>query len=90
MSVYRLVEVVGVLEVGSPQAMLEPDRSVGTNQHRNCASTTGGSGGTLFVDCDIRRYNDSVSAIPAAALHPVEGVEKRVCSSITGIGCVHT
>jgi len=88
--VYRLVEVVGIFEVGSPQAMLEPDRSVGTNQHRNSASTAGGSGGTLFVDCNICRYNDSVSAIPAATLHPVEGIEKRVCSSITGIGRIHT
>ena len=85
-----LVEVVGVLDVGTTETGLEGKRSVRANEHGNAASTTSGPGSALAVEGNVTSNDNGVAAVPRRGLDPVDGVEKSVGAAVAGVDSIHT
>ncbi len=81
----RLVKIVSVLDVGGSQTRLEDQRSIGSDEHRHAASTTGRPGVALFVERDVARDDNGIPAVPSRGLHPVNGIEDCVRSAVASI-----
>ena len=64
---------------------LEDQRSVGSDQTGESTGSTDGPSGSLGVDGDISSKDDGVPSVPALALDPVDGVEERSGTSVTGV-----
>lgn len=86
----RLVEVVGMGDVGAPETGLKDNGSIGSDEHGNTASSTGGTSITLLVESNVTSNNDGVSAIPAGGLYPVDAIEKSIGSAVAGVDGVDT
>lgn len=85
-----LVEVVGVLHERATQTGLNDDGGVGANQHGDAAGATGGAGVALGVKGNISSNDDSVTAVPAGTLNPVDRVDQGVGAAVAGVDGVDT
>jgi len=85
-----LVEIVGVLHVGTTQTGLGDDRGVGADQHSDGTGTTSGAGIALGVESDITGNDNSIAAVPSGRLNPVNGVENSVGTTVAGVNGVDT
>lgn len=85
-----LVEVVGVGEVRGTETGLENNGGIGTDEHSNTTSTTGGAGSTSGVQSNITTDDDGVTAIPGGRLEPVDAVEDSVGTTVAGVDGVDT
>ena len=63
----------------------EDQRSVGSDQTGKSTGSTDGPSGSLGVNGDISSKDDSVPSVPTLALDPVDGVEERGGTSVTGV-----
>lgn len=86
----RLVEIIGVGEVGGTETGLEDDRSIGANNHGNATSTTSGAGSTSGVQGNITADHNGITAIPGGGLEPVDAVEDGVGATVAGVDVVDT
>lgn len=84
-----LVKVPEVAHVGAVSG-LKDERSVRPDKHGNGAGTTDGAGGTLGVDGNVAGDHDSLTAVPGAALNPVDGVEESRGTTVAGVLAVDT
>jgi hypothetical protein len=85
-----LVEIVGVLHVGTTQTGLGDDGGVGADQHSDGTGTTSGAGIALGVESDITGNDNSIAAVPSGRLNPVDGVENSVGTTVAGVNGVDT
>jgi hypothetical protein len=84
-----LVEVVGVLDVGTTETGLECERSVRADEHGNAASTASGPGSAFAVEGNVTSNDNGVAAVPRRGLDPVDGVEKSVGAAVAGVDGIH-
>lgn len=85
-----LVEVVGMLHVGTTQAGLDDDGGVRADKHGNGTSTTSRAGSTLGVESNVAGNDNGVTTIPGRGLDPVDRVEEGVGTTIAGVDGVDT
>lgn len=85
-----LVEIVGVLHVGTTQTGLGDNRGVGADQESDGTSTTSGASVTLGVESNITGNNDSIATVPSGRLNPVDGVENSVGTTVASVDSVDT
>lgn len=86
----RLVEIIGVGEVGGTETGLEDDRSIGANDHGDATSTTSRAGSTSGVQGNITADHNGITAIPGGGLEPVDAVEDGVGATVAGVDVVDT
>lgn len=63
----------------------EDHRGIGANQHGTCTCTASRASCSLRVYSNVAGDNDGVAAVPRARLDPVNGVEKRGCSTVASV-----
>jgi hypothetical protein len=85
-----LVEIVGVLHVGTTQTRLSNDRGVGADQESDSSSTTSGASIALGVESNITGNDDSIATVPSGRLNPVDGVEDSVGTTVASVDSVDT
>jgi hypothetical protein len=85
-----LVEIVGVLHVGTTQTGLSNDRGVGADQESDSSSTTSGASIALGVESNITGNDDSIATVPSGRLNPVDGVENSVGTTVASVDSVDT
>lgn len=83
-----LVEVPEVAHVGTVSG-LEDEGCVRADKHGNGTCTTDGTGRALGVDCNVTSHDNGVTAVPRAALHPVDGVEESGGTAVAGVLAVN-
>lgn len=84
-----LVEVPVVAHVRS-MSRLQDKGSVRANQHGDRTSSSDRASGTFGVDGNVASDNDRISAIPRAALNPVDSVEEGGSTTVAGVLAVDT
>lgn len=85
-----LVEIIGVLHVGTTQTGLGNNGGVGADQESDGTSTTSGASVALGVESNITGNNDSIATVPSGRLNPVDGVENSVGTTVASIDSVDT
>lgn len=60
----RFVEIIGVRHVDASDAGVEGEGCIWADKHGDAACASGGTGGGLVVEGDVRGHNDGVSAVP--------------------------
>jgi hypothetical protein len=85
-----LVEIVGVLHIGTTQTGLGNNRGVGADQESDGTGTTSGASIALGVESDITGNDNGIATVPSRRLNPVDGVENSVGTTVAGVDGVDT
>lgn len=84
----RLVEIIGMRNVGAAETRLKHNRRIGADKEGDAASATRGTRVALGIQRNVTAHDNSITAIPGRRLNPVDGVENGVGPAIARVDCV--
>lgn len=86
----RLVEIVGMSDVGAAQACVKDQGSIRSNEHSHTACTAGRAGISLLVQRNITSHHHRVTAVPRRRLEPTDRVENGIRAAVARVDRVYT